>query len=162
MSVYHCWNDIFEFSNSVIEIFIHFPAMKFQNTVLGNFQKIYFKVTFLINFQKKYVKVTFLKIYKNSILIFHNQMYKNSNHRFWKFKDFILTVYMIELEAFFMLKNILTCNHWIWRRTPLGFGFFSANIICKARGISPLVQSRERFLVHFGHGWKNEGIRKRL
>jgi len=34
---FHCWNEIFEFSNPVIEIFIHFPKMKFQNTFLVNF-----------------------------------------------------------------------------------------------------------------------------
>jgi len=62
--------------------------MKFQNTFLVNFPK-------KLRFFKAEVEnlVTFWKIHKEGILKFHNrEVNKNSDRRFWKFKDFVLTV----------------------------------------------------------------------
>jgi len=61
----------------VIGIFIHFPVMKFQNTSVVNFPK---KIRiFKAEFENE---VIFSKIYKKSILKFHDrEVNKNSNHR---------------------------------------------------------------------------------
>jgi len=63
-----------------------------------------FKIPFLWIFQKvtKYsnsafkIRNFFWKIHKESISKFHNrEVNKNSYHRIWKFKDFVLTVWVI-------------------------------------------------------------------
>ena len=50
----------------------------------------------LLNFQIRLWKyVTFWKIHKESMKFHNREVNKNSNHRIWKFKDFVLTVRLV-------------------------------------------------------------------
>jgi len=71
--------------------------MKFQNTFLVNFPNSSLISEFGLktpNFLEN------LQFHKESILKFHNRdENKNSNHRIWKFKDFVLTVHTYDIKS---------------------------------------------------------------